>query len=71
MARRSVGWPLPLVTLIALLYGMFGYLIPGEFGHPGIPVSFFGNLTIAETDFGVFNQCLVTIVSIFVIFGVF
>ncbi len=73
MARRSVGWPLPLVTLIALLYGMFGYLIPGEFGHPGIPVnSFLGNLTIAETGlWGSLTNVLVTIVSIFVIFGCF
>ena len=73
MARRSVGWPLPLVTLIALLYGMFGYLIPGEFGHPGIPVnSFLGNLTIAETGlWGSLTNVSVTIVSIFVIFGCF
>ena len=73
MARRSVGWPLPLVTLIALLYGMFGYLIPGEFGHPGIPLnSFLGNLTIAETGlWGSLTNVSVTIVSIFVIFGCF
>ena len=73
MARRSVGWPLPLVTLIALLYGMFGYLIPGEFGHPGIPInSFLGNLTIAETGlWGSLTNVSVTIVSIFVIFGCF
>ena len=73
MARRSVGWPLPLVTLIALLYGMFGYMIPGEFGHPGIPVnSFLGNLTIAETGlWGSLTNVSVTIVSIFVIFGCF
>ncbi len=73
MARRSVGWPLPLVALIAILYGMFGYLIPGEFGHPGIPVnSFLGNLTIAETGlWGSLTNVSVTIVSIFVIFGCF
>ena len=73
MARRSVGWPLPLVAFIAILYGMFGYLIPGEFGHPGIPVnSFLGNLTIAETGlWGSLTNVSVTIVSIFVIFGCF
>ena len=27
MARRCVGFPLPAVSFIALLYGMFGYLI--------------------------------------------
>ncbi len=73
MSRRSVGWPLPLVAFIAILYGMFGYLIPGEFGHPGIPVnSFLGNLTIAETGlWGSLTNVSVTIVSIFVIFGCF
>ena len=48
-ARRGVGWPLPLVAGLALLYGLFGQYIPGEFGHSGTPVeSFFGTLTIAE-----------------------
>ena len=48
-ARRSVGWPLPIVSFVALLYGVFGEHIPGEFGHPGLPLnSFLGTLTIAE-----------------------
>ena len=34
---------------LALLYGVFGEHIPGEFGHPGLPLnSFLGTLTIAE-----------------------
>jgi TRAP-type uncharacterized transport system fused permease subunit len=49
MARRSVGWPLPSLAVIALLYGLFGQHLPGEFGHAGTPVdSFLGTLTIAE-----------------------
>ena len=49
MARRSVGWPLPLVTFVSLLYGLFGNFIPGEFGYAGTPInSFLGTLTIAE-----------------------
>ena len=73
MARRSVGWPLPLVSLIAILYGIFGNFIPGEFGHPGIPLnSFFGTLTIAEGGiWGPLTGVSVSIVSIFVIFGSF
>jgi TRAP-type uncharacterized transport system fused permease subunit len=48
-ARRSVGWPLPTVSFLAILYGVFGNYVPGEFGHPGLPInSFFGTLTIAE-----------------------
>ena len=73
MARRSVGWPLPLVSLIAILYGIFGNFIPGEFGHPGIPLnSFLGTLTIAEGGiWGPLTGVSVSIVSIFVIFGSF
>ena len=73
MARRSVSWPLPLVSLLALMYGLFGNYIPGEFGHPGTPVnSFLGTLTIAEGGiWGTLTGVSVSIVSIFVIFGSF
>jgi len=71
MARRSIGWPLPLVALIALGYGLFGQYIPGEFGHPGTPLgSFLGTLTIAEGGiWGKLTGVSVSIVAIFVIFG--
>ena len=49
MARRTVSWPLPLITLLFVLYGLFGSHIPGEFGHPGLPFnSFLGTLVITE-----------------------
>ncbi len=49
MARRAIGWPLPLVASLALAYGFWGQYIPGEFGHGGLPVeSMLGTLTIAE-----------------------
>ena len=71
MARRAIGWPLPLVALIALLYGVFGQHVPGEFGHPGLPLnSFLGTLTIAEGGiWGKLTGVSVSIVTIFVIFG--
>jgi TRAP transporter 4TM/12TM fusion protein len=71
MARRCIGWPLPLVAAIALCYGMFGQYIPGEFGHPGTPLgSFLGTLTIAEGGiWGKLTGVSVSIVAIFVIFG--
>lgn len=71
MARRAIGWPLPLVALLALLYGLFGQYIPGEFGHPGTPLSsFLGTLTIAEGGlWGSLTGVSVSIVAIFVIFG--
>ena len=71
MARRSVGWPLPILAVIALLYGLFGQHLPGEFGHPGTPLaSFLGTLTIAEGGlWGSLTGVSVSIVAIFVIFG--
>jgi len=71
MARRAIGWPLPLVAAIALVYGLWGQHLPGEFGHPGLPVaSFLGTLTIAEGGiWGSLTGISVNIVAIFVIMG--
>ena len=70
-ARRAIGWPLPLVALLALLYGLFGQHVPGEFGHAGTPLpSFLGTLTIAEGGlWGSLTGVSVSVVAVFVIFG--
>jgi len=70
-ARRAIGWPLPMVALLALAYAVFGEHIPGQFGHPGLPMqSFVGTLTIAEGGlWGSLTGISVGVVSIFVIFG--
>jgi len=70
-ARRAIGWPLPLVAVLALVYGLFGQYIPGEFGHSGTPLkSFLGTLTIAEGGiWGSLTGISVSVVAIFVIFG--
>ena len=71
MARRTVSWPLPLITLLFVLYGLFGSHIPGEFGHPGLPFnSFLGTLVITEGGlWGKLTGVSVSVVAIFVIFG--
>ncbi|WP_201296907.1 MULTISPECIES: TRAP transporter fused permease subunit [Halomonadaceae] len=70
-ARRAIGWPLPLVAVAALAYAVFGEHIPGQFGHPGLPMqSFVGTLTIAESGlWGSLTGVSVGVVAIFVIFG--
>lgn len=72
-ARRAIGWPLPTVAAAALLYGLFGQHIPGEFGHSGTPLaSFLGTLTIAEGGlWGSLTSVSVNVVAVFVIFGAF
>ena len=71
MARQTIGWPLPAITSIFLLYGFFGHYVPGEFGHAGIPInSFLGTLIITEGGlWGKLTGVSVSIVAIFVIFG--
>lgn len=70
-ARRAIGWPLPIVAVLALLYAFYGHHIPGEFGHAGMPLrSFLGTMTIAEGGiWGSLTAVSVGVVSIFVIFG--
>lgn len=71
MARRSIGWPLPLVAAVALVYGFAGHHLQGEFGFSPIPVnSYLGTLTIAEGGlWGKLTGISVNIVAVFVIFG--
>ena len=71
MARRAIGWPLPFIAAITLLYGLFGNHLPGEFGHPGLPFdSFLGTMTIAEGGlWGSLTGVSVGIVAVFVIMG--
>lgn len=71
LARRAIGWPLPAIAFIALLYAGLGQHISGEFGFAGIPMnSFLGTLTIAEG--GIWGQLMgisANTVAVFVIFG--
>lgn len=73
MARRRIKAALPTVALLALAYGLFGHLIPGEFGHPGMPLdSFLGTLVIAGGGlWGELTGISVNIVAVFVIVGAF
>ena len=71
MARRAIGWPLPLVAFACLAYGLFGQYVPGEYGHPAFPLqSFLGTMTITEGGiWGSLTGVSVGIVAIFVILG--
>ena len=73
MARRQIKAALPVVAVIALAYGLFGPWLPGEFGHPGLPLdSFLGTLTVAEGGiWGQLTGISVNVVAVFVILGAF
>jgi TRAP transporter 4TM/12TM fusion protein len=71
MARRAIKPVLPSVALIVLAYGLFGHLIPGEYGHDGLPLeSFLGTLVIAEGGlWGELTAISATVVAPFLILG--
>ena len=73
MARRAIKAVLPAVALIVLAYGLFGHLIPGHFGHAGMPLSsFLGTLTITEGGlWGSLTGISVDTISLFLILGAF
>ncbi len=73
MARRSVKLALPLTALIALAYGFFGHLVPGEFGHQQMPIeSFLGTLVITEGGiYGSLTGVSVSVIAVFIILGAF
>jgi TRAP transporter 4TM/12TM fusion protein len=60
-----------MVALVCLLYGFFGQYIPGQFGHPAVPLeSTLGTLTITEGGvWGSLTGVSVSVVAIFVIMG--
>lgn len=71
--RRVVGGALSLVAILFILYGLFGHVIPGSFGHPGIsPEEFLETMYLSgEGIFGIPIGVSATYVFVFVLFGGF
>ena len=70
--RRSMGIVLPIIVVVFILYGLFGYLVPGVLAHPGAS---FGNFIsqlymTQEGIFGIPLKVVATFVFHFVLFGV-
>jgi TRAP transporter 4TM/12TM fusion protein len=71
--RRSVGWPLPIIALIFMGYGIFGQSMPGILVHPGATVSQLVDHLYLTTQgiYGIALGVVATYVFHFVLFGVF
>ncbi len=70
--RRVMGFPMPLIAGIFLLYAFLGQFIPGRVGHGGYSLSRIVNAMYLSTE-GIFGTPLgvsATYVAVFVIFGV-
>lgn len=71
--RRSVGWPLPIISVLFMLYALYGPSMPGILVHPGATVSQLVDhlyLTM-QGIYGIALGVVATYVFHFVLFGVF
>ena len=71
--RRSMGWPLPIVATVALLYGIFGPYFPGMLGHRGFSIDTLAPFMYLRTDgiFGVPLGVSASFIFLFCLFGAF
>ncbi|MCX7983157.1 MAG: TRAP transporter permease [Syntrophales bacterium] len=73
ITRRTIGWPLPIITIIAIAYSFFGHLIPGSWGHRRIDFEQFISFQYLTTE-GLFSIPLgvsASFIFIFVLFAAF
>jgi TRAP transporter 4TM/12TM fusion protein len=71
--RRSMGWFLPVLSLIFILYMMFGYLMPGIFTHRGAPFTMVVEhlYLVPEGIFNFLTGIVSTLLFTFLAFGAF
>ena len=72
IARRTLGWVLPLIICVFMSYALFGPFFPGLLQHPGVRFNTFVSSMYfpQEGIFGVTLWVVSTIVFHFVLFGV-
>lgn len=71
--RRSVGWPLPIIAVLFMVYAIYGPSMPGILVHPGASVSQLVDHLYLTTQgiYGIALGVVATYVFHFVLFGVF
>ncbi|WP_135467890.1 TRAP transporter permease [Crenalkalicoccus roseus] len=71
-ARRSMGWVLPAIVCVFILYALFGHNLTGALAHPGADWEGFVNhvYLTQEGIFGIPAKVVATFVFHFVLFGV-
>lgn len=72
-ARRVLGWPLVTISLLALAYAIFGYLIPGGYGHRGFDLQTVATHSVLTMEgvMGIPMAVASTFVFIFILFAAF
>ena len=73
VSRRTVGWALPIIAMIGILYALFGRSLPDAIAHRGFPIRriieycFFSQAGV----FGIMANVMATYVILFIFFGAF
>ncbi len=69
--RRTVGTILVVVIVLFLLYGGFGYVLPGEFGFSGLALPDYSEILTMTTSgiLGVTTATSVNFIFYFIVFG--
>ena len=70
--RRSVGWPLPIIAIVLMVYALYGPALPGILAHPGNTwKSVVNHLYLTSQGiFGIALGVVATYVFHYVLFGV-
>ena len=70
--RRSVGWPLPIIAVVLMVYALYGRSLPGILAHPGNTwKSVVNHLYLTSQGiFGIALGVVATYVFHYVLFGV-
>lgn len=73
VARRTIGLFIPLLSVVALIYALFGPYFPGVFGHAGFTLErmLFRTYMTTEGVFGMTLSIATTYIVLFVLFGAF
>jgi TRAP transporter 4TM/12TM fusion protein len=69
--RRITGWALPLLSLIFILYGLYGRNLPGMFAHRGYTWMQLSNHFFANTE-GIYGSSVsvsASYIFLFILFG--
>ncbi len=73
LVRLSLGWSLLVLSVLALAYAYWGYLIPGKYGHGGYDVSRLASTLFLSTEgvYGVPMGVAVEYIFLFALLGTF
>jgi len=70
---ETLGWPLPTISVLFLIYGLYGHLIPGALSHQHFTLKRLISFLYLGTE-GVYGSAMnvsATFIFMFILFGVF